>query len=566
MKVFLREPALGLTAFVLVALMAIFIVYPQVRVISYPGFGGYEALGRETGTWIARNADRFVAQLNQTALPPALATPLWVRAAQNSLWVMAFSTTTAVILGFVYAYAMVYSQMPWKPFFRVLAILPMLSPPFVVAASYILLFGPRGLITFKLLGFSPNILGFYGLWGVQTIAFFPIAYQLIADVLSRSDPRLEQAARNLGAGPWQVFTTVTLPLARPGLVAATLLVAIYVLEDFGNPALIAGQYTVLPTLAYGMITGLADFAGAALISTILLLMAMAMYFARVRLEGRHGYVTVSGRGSSIPRPPVPRAVTWACFSICFALAVLIVMVYGVLVLSAVVEAYPFNFTPTLKHFAYVGANLTSLRNSLVFAISAALVCSLFSVLLAYIVQRKSWTGRGLVDFVAITPAAVPGIFFGIGYAMVANQKSMDWIPRDMIIILSMVFWNIPVGYRAALAGLQQIDRSIDEAATSMGASSLRSFAGVLLPILRGPLTTGFVTTFVRAITTLSVVIFLFTPQTSVATIRIFQLVNDFNWGGATAFTVSVITMAVLVLMVVWWIAGRRVRLDEVAGG
>ena len=114
---------------------------------------------------------------------------------------MVLSTTTAVLLGFVYAYAMVYSRMPWKPFFRLMAVLPMLSPPFVVAASYILLFGPRGLITYGLFGVSPNILGLYGLWGVQTIAFFPYAYQLIADVLAQSDPRLEQAARNLGAGP-----------------------------------------------------------------------------------------------------------------------------------------------------------------------------------------------------------------------------------------------------------------------------------------------------------------------------------------------------------------------------
>jgi iron(III) transport system permease protein len=540
MRVFLREPALGLTTLVLVGLMVLFIIYPQIRVVTVPGLAGYEAFFTKG--------------------------PNWIRATQNSLWIMAFSTTTAVILGFVYAYAMVYSRMPWKPFFRVLAILPMLSPPFVVAASYILLFGPRGLITYKVFGISPNILGFYGLWGVQTIAFFPIAYQLIADVLARSDPRLEQAARNLGAGPWKVFTTVTLPLSRPGLLAAILLVAIYVVEDFGNPALIAGQYTVLPTLAYGLISGFGDFAGAAVVSTILLGLAMAMYLVRIRLEGRHGYVTVSGRGSSIPRPPVPAAVTWACFAICLVLAVLILLVYGVLVLSAVVDAYPFNFTPTLKHFAYVGANIVSLRNSLWFSLVAAAICSVFAVLLAYIVQRKQWVGKSVVDFVAITPAAVPGIFFGIGYAMLANQKSLDWIPREAVIICSMIFWNIPVGYRASLVGLQQIDRSIDEAATSMGAGSLRAFRDVLLPILRGPLTTGFITTFVRAITTLSVVIFLFTPQTSVATIRIFQLVNDFNWGGATAFTVSVIAMAILVLLIVWRIAGRGVQLDEVASG
>jgi iron(III) transport system permease protein len=161
---------------------------------------------------------------------------------------------------------------------------------------------------------------------------------------------------------------------------------------------------------------------------------------------------------------------------------------------------------------------------------------------------------------------VPGIFFGIGYATAFNQRWLDWLDRGALITISMIFWNIPVGYRAAVAGLQQIDRSIDEAATSLGAGSLRAFRDVLFPILRGPFTTGFVTAFVRAITTLSVVIFLFTPSTTVATITIFQLVNDFNWGGATAFTVSVIGMSIAVIATIWAIGGRRVRLDEVARG
>src|ERR671926_564875 len=289
MRVFVREPSLGAVTLGLVALMGVFIILPQVLVVLAPGLRGYETFFKEG--------------------------PNWVRATQNSLTVMVLSTTTAVLLGFVYAFGMTRAEMRWKPFFRLIAVLPMLSPPFVVAASYILLFGPRGLITYGLLGVSPNVLGLYGLWGVQTIAFFPYAYQLIADVLSRSDPRLEQAARNLGAGPWRVFWTVTLPLSRPGLAGAILLVAIYVLEDFGNPALIAGQYTVLPTLAYGLISGFGDFAGAAVVSTILLAMATVLYVLRLRLQGGRSYVTVVGRGSYVPRPPVPRAVSRVCFAV-----------------------------------------------------------------------------------------------------------------------------------------------------------------------------------------------------------------------------------------------------------
>ena len=534
-----REPAVVLVLAVLIGLMLMFIIYPQIQVVIVPGLGGY-----------------FDFLAGQT----------WVKPLLNSIQIMLASTTTAVTLGFIYAYAMVYSDMPGKPFFRLVGILPLLSPPFVVAASYILLFGPRGVITYGVFGQSPLILGFSGLWGVQTIAFFPFAYQLIADVLARSDPRLEQAARNLGAGTWNVFRTITLPLVRPGLTAAILTTAIYILEDFGNPLLIAGQFTVLPSQAYSLIEGFGDFVGAAAVSTILLVLALVLYIAKLRIEGNRSYVTISGRATSIPRPPVPRALTTACFIACSLLAILILMVYGVLIVSALTIAFPNNLTLTTKNFEYMGSHSQSLINTLEFGGIAAVICALFALLLAFLVQRKEWYGRGLVDFVAIMPAAVPGIFFGIGYATAFNQHIFDWINRGMLITISMIFWNIPVGYQAAIAGLQQIDRSLDEAATSLGASSLRGFRDILFPLLHSALLTGFVTAFVRAVTTLSVVIFLFTPGTTLATITIFQLVTDFDWGGATAFTVTVIGMAVVVLLAVWAISGRRAGLAKAAGG
>src|SRR6266851_1165261 len=158
-----REPVLLLALLAAVALVLAFIVYPQIQVVLVPGADGYVAF-LSGGTWV---------------------NPL-----TNSLKVVALSTTTAVLLGFVFAYAMVYTPMRWKPFFRIIGILPLLSPPFVVAAVYILLFGPRGIVSYGVFGQSPSVFGLLGVWGVQTIAFFPFAYQLIADVLSRSDARL----------------------------------------------------------------------------------------------------------------------------------------------------------------------------------------------------------------------------------------------------------------------------------------------------------------------------------------------------------------------------------------
>jgi iron(III) transport system permease protein len=534
-----REPGLLLALLAVIALVSIFIVYPQVRVITTPG-GAY--------------AEFFAAGT-------------WMKPLVNSLQVMALSTISAVLLGFVFAYAMVYTDMRWKPLFKVIGILPLLSPPFVVAASYLLLFGPRGIITYGVFGQTISIFGLGGIWGVQTIAFFPFAYQLIADALSRSDARLEQAARNLGAGPWTVFRTVTLPLTRPGLGAAILTTAIYVLEDFGNPWVVGGQFTVLPTQAYSLISGFGDFTSAAAVSTILLVLALALYVGKIRLDGGRSFVTVSGRASSMPRPPVPGLVSWASFAACSLLCGTILLVYGSLVVSAFTLTFPVNTAFSTSHFEFIfsGANGVALRNTLVYGLAAATFSAPFALLAGWLVQRGTWRGRGALDFLLIMPAAVPGLFFGVGYVLAFNEPWLDWLNRGVLIIIAMIFWNVPVGYQAAVAGLRQIDRTMDEAARSLGASSLRGFRDVLLPMLGGSLRVGFVTTFVRAVTTLSVVIFLFTPGTTVATIRIFQLVNDLDWGGATAFTVVDIGLAMAALGIIAVLARGRVALGAARG-
>lgn len=535
-----REPGLLLALLAVIALVAIFIVYPQIRVIATPG-GSYTEF---------------------------LATGTWIRPLVNSLQVMTLSTISAVLLGFVFAYAMVYTDMRWKPLFKVIAILPLLSPPFVVAASYLLLFGPRGMITYGVFGQTISIFGLGGIWGVQTIAFFPFAYQLIADALSRSDARMEQAARNLGAGPWTVFRTVTLPLSRPGLGAAILTTAIYVLEDFGNPWVVGGQFTVLPTQAYSLISGFGDFTSAAAVSTILLALALALYVAKIRLDGGRSFVTVSGRASSMPRPPVPAGLSWACFAACSLLCGMIMLVYGSLVVSAFTLTFPVNTTFTTSHFAFIfsGANGVALRNTLVYGLAAAAFCAPFALLAGWLVQRGTWRGRGALDLLLIMPAAVPGLFFGLGYVLAFNERWLDWLSGGgLLIIIAMIFWNVPVGYQAAVAGLRQIDRSMDEAARSLGASSLRGFRDVLLPMLGSSLRVGFVTTFVRAVTTLSVVIFLFTSGTTVATIRIFQLVTDLDWGGAAAFTVADIGMAMAALGIIAVLARGRVAVGAARG-
>src|SRR3979411_196331 len=381
-----REPALLVARLAGLGHVLPCVAYPQLQVVFTPGAGGYVQYLQE-GTWI--------------------------RPLRNSIQLTLLSTITAVLLGFVYAYAMVYSNMRWKPFFRLVGILPLLSPPFVVAAAYTLLFGARGVITYGVFGQSPNIYGLNGVWGVQTIAFFPVAYQLIADALSRSDPRMEQAARNLGAGSWRVFRTVTLPLSRPGLGAAILTTAIYILEDFGNPQLIGGSFYVLPTEAYSLISSFGEYTSASAGSTILLLPALGLYLAKVRLDGGRSFVTISGRASSMPRPPVSAAVRRACFVACLALAGIILLVYGSLVVSALTLRFPNNLQFTLEHFQYVlsGTNGDALRNTLIFSGIAAPVSAAFALFAGWLVERGKGPSPGAPDLPLVLPGAPPGLFF-----------------------------------------------------------------------------------------------------------------------------------------------------------
>ena len=387
-----REPSLLVALLVVTGLVLVFVLYPQLRVITEPGASGYIEF---------------------------LAGTTWVRPLQNSLTVTALSTTTAVLLGFVYAYGMVYTDMRGKPFFRLVGILPLLSPPFVVAAAYILLFGPRGIITYNIFGQSPNILGLYGIWGVQTIAFFPFAYQLIADVLSRSDARLEQAARNLGAGPWQVFKSVTLR-SRGRAGAAILTTAIYVLEDSVTP-LSSAASTLCCQRSYGLISGFGELDAAAAVSTILLGLALVLYLGKLRLDGGRQYVTVSGKASSMPRPPVPRIVSWGAFVACSMCALIILLVFGVLFVSAITLHFPTNLLPTMQHFEYVGAHNLSLRNTLTYGVVAAVLSSVFALFAAFLVERGKWRGRRVLDFLLIMPAAVPS-FFGLGYVAPSTER------------------------------------------------------------------------------------------------------------------------------------------------
>ncbi len=527
---------LGLLAIVVVvACLAVFVIFPVVRVLAQPGRAEWWRL---------------------------LADPRWLRLSGNTCLIAVLSTTSAVALGFLFAYTTSRPDIPLRHFFKLVAILPLVSPPFVGGLAFILLFGRRGLVTYSLLGLSGDIYGWHGLWMVQTLAFFPIAYLSLAGVLRRINPTLEYAAQDLGVHGFRLFCTITLPLATPGLASAALLVGIYALSDFGNPMLVGGPFKVLATETYTQITGWGDIGMAATLSTALLLPSLVLFVLQRYWVERRSYATVTGKGSFADPPPTAPALRWFLVAACGAVTLVLLATYAVVFIGALARTWGVNWQLTLENFEYTVFRGSQLWNSVRFAGTAALGGSFFAVVAAFLVHRKRFPGRDAVDLAAVLPAALPGTLIGVGYILAFNTPPFALTGTGAIIVAAMLFRTIPVGYRAAVAGLAQIAPSIEEGAADLGARPLRTFWDVTLPLIRSAFTSALVFTFIRSMNTLSAIVFLISPGNVVASASILALAEHGDWGQASAMAASLMATVFFALLVFRLLTGGRMRLFE----
>ncbi|MBI4277703.1 MAG: iron ABC transporter permease [Armatimonadetes bacterium] len=515
------------------ALLLLFVLYPSFRVLITPGLRDYLAI-------------------------PANAR--WLQAARNSLVMMVLSTATATGVGFLYAFAISRQDLPLRRLFQTLSVLPLFAPPFMVAFSYILMFGRQGMITRGLLGLDVNIYGWPGLWLVQTVAFFPFAALIIGAVLDQITPTLEHAARNLGAHESAVIRTILFPLARPGVAAAMLVVAISVLADFGNAVVIAGGYPLLATEAWFRIEGLADLNGAAVVVAILIVPTIGLFLLERFWVSRRAYTTVAGKGSPIARPATPPLIKWSLFGVCVLVSILVGLVYVGVIAGSVATTWGYNWTPTLHHWRLgIAQGGAQLLNSLKVGAWSALVTSAVAVVAAFITSRRDLPLLKIVDFLAVLPAALPGVFIGVGYLLAFNAPPLILAGTEWILVLALAFWHIPMGYQAAVAQLKQIDKSIEEAAQNLGAPGLRVLWDVYVPLLRPAFTASFITAFIRAVTNLSIVVFLVTPRNLVATYSILSMIGGGFWGAAAALTTALLAITLAGVAVARLLLGRGLR-------
>lgn len=507
-----------LVTVLLIFFLAIFVLFPVFRILLYPKLKDYMIM---------------------------LSRPGSIRAIKHSFFITPLSTLTVLCLGYIFAYAQHYTNMPGKRVFKFFALLPILSPPFIIALSWILLFGPHGFIT-NFLGIRWNIFGWRGLWMVQSIAFFPYAYLLIAGVLEGIDSNLEFAAGNLGANGLRTFWSITLPLSSPGLVNAALMVAIGVFSDFGNPILIAGGWPVLPTEIYRRVIGYNDLEGAAALCAVLLVSTLILFLvARKGLSSR-SYVTITGSAIQTEKPLVGGITKWLLFGFCSFFSLLILLVYGTLAVGAFTETWGVNWSLTLKYWRVLRGS-SGLPNNLLLALLAGLGASFFSLFASCFIYKRRFVGKQFWDFVTLLPTAIPGIFLGIGFLLAFNTPPFVLTGGLVIMVLSLLVWNIPLAYQANIAILEQIGPEIEEAALNLGASLMRAFGNVTVPLLRTSFLSSFTMGFLRAVTNLSIVIFLISPGQTTATVQILGSVRYGELGIAAVLATALFATALLIV-------------------
>lgn len=509
--------------------LAVFVLYPTFKVLAYPSLSEY-------------------LQMFQRAR--------WLRAAQNSAVITILSTVSATVIGFIFAFVSTRRDMPLRNVFNIMGTLPLFAPPFMVAFAYILMFGRQGLVSSELLGLNLNIFGWHGLWLAQTIAFFPLSMTIIRGVLLGIHPSSEQASLTLGATEWKALRTVTFPLALPGIIGAMLVVSITVLADFGNAVVIAGNYPLLATEAWFRMEGLADLNGAAVVVAALLIPTVGLFFASRYLTGRGSFTTVTGRGSDMDQIATPLAVKVVCIGVCTIISLLVVSLYIGILLAGLVEAWGQDWSLTLRHWREALNYWPTLKTSLLASFLAAAVTALLGQILAFL-NARNIPFRNTLDFLAVLPGALPGVFVGVGFILAFNAPPLQLGGSIWIIVLALGFWHLPLAYQGTVAAIAQIHKSIEDAARDLGASELRLVKDVYVPLLSRSLIASFLQAFIRSVSNISVVVFLVAPGNIVVTFVILQMIGGANWTGAAALTTFLLIITFACVGLGHFIASRN---------
>jgi iron(III) transport system permease protein len=384
-------------------------------------------------------------------------------------------------------------------------------------------------------------------------------------LLQQIDPSVEEAARDLGASRWKVFTTVTVPLMAPGIANAALLVFIQSVADFGNPMVIGGNYTTMAVQIYMQGIGSLDMSGATALAIMLLLVSVSAFLLQKFYIGKKSYITVTGKISRqrelIDEPSIVKPLS----TFILLVSIFVSMMYILIPIGAFIKLWGVNYSLTLDHFKYVfRLGIKPILDTTTLALIATPITGVLSMVIAYLVVRRKFIGRAYIDFTTMLSLAIPGTVVGLGYVITYNKAPLVLTGTGTILIIAFVMRSMPVGIRSGMASLHQIDPSIEEAASVLGASSKKVFTSVTLPMIKPALFSGLVYAFSRSMTLVSTIIFLVSAKYSLLTVTTMSQIDQGRIGVASVYsTILIVIVGSIIMLMKFGLSKMGVSAEDI---
>lgn len=470
----------------------------------------------------------------------------------TSLYLALIVAPITTALGLVFALLEQRSRAAWvRRSLAVVSLLPLITPPFVFAFALTYWLGRSGIITSDLLGLKTSFLfGINGVAIAQVFAFTPVAFLILRGSVQGLNAALEEASATLRAHPWHTFRDITWPLLRPGLAAAFLLTIIESLADFGNPMLLGGDRNFLATEVFLALTGRYDPNEAAVYGAVLLCLVLSIFGLQRLWLGNTSFVTVTGKPGAGNFSPLPVWLERTLQTILALWGLAVVLLYFSIFFGSFVQIWGINNSFTFKHYLdLTNLGLPVLLKTAQLAFISAIIATLVGFLIAYLVSRQQFWGRGLLEVGSMLSFATPGTVMGVAYILAFNTGPWLLTGTGIIIVLALVFRNMPAAVRGVISGLSQIDKSLEEASTLLRAPSSTTLRRVLIPLLIPQLLAGMVFAFVRGMTAISQIIFLISPGNTLATVLMLRWIEQGDLGrGAAMATVMILGLLTVILI------------------
>ncbi|MBN2568550.1 MAG: iron ABC transporter permease [Deltaproteobacteria bacterium] len=476
----------------------------------------------------------------------------------NTLLLGLINTLICVSVGFCFAYMTTRGPMALRKPLKIVAMIPLIAPPYLFALSLIILFGRVGLVT-KTFGINWEIYGFDGVVIAQTLAFIPLAFLMLENNIKSLNPNLEESAYDMGATEGTIIRTVTLPLLTPGLLKAALLVFVMTIAEFGNAAVLGGRVPFLAPDTYTMITGEADFSMGSVLSVMLIMPCIMIFVVHNYLLSGKKFTTIEGKPIASEPRKMSLLVKIPFITVTFVFGFTIFICFAVVVAASFVNILGVRNEFVMKHMLDFRSNL-AIWNSIKVSFIAALIGGIIGTLLAYVIVRGKFFGRNFIEMIALSGFALPGTVIGVGYLIAFAAPPIKLTGGIMILALNCVFRFLAVGVEAGITKLHQINIEIEEASWDMGATFLTTFRRIVLPIMFPAFIAGFIYTFMTTMVSLSAVVFLVSPGYELAAVTIFDAAVYGKIGLASATTLKMI-MVVIICMITLNLLTKFTNLD-----